>query len=84
MFDRIKDSIEKFSSRGVADKEAVEQLVKDVQRDLIQADVDVGLVSELSDEVREEALSEEAPTGLSRKEHVSTVNWRSCSVRKRR
>jgi signal recognition particle subunit SRP54 len=73
MFDRIKDSIEKFSSRGVADKEAVEQLVKDVQRDLIQADVDVGLVSELSDEVREEALSEEAPTGLSRKEHVLEI-----------
>lgn len=70
MFDRIKDSIEKFSSRSVADKEAVEQLVKDVQRDLIQADVDVQLVSELSDDIREQALSEEAPSGLSRKEHV--------------
>ncbi|MFB6190540.1 MAG: signal recognition particle receptor subunit alpha [Candidatus Nanohaloarchaea archaeon] len=73
MFDRIKDSIEKFSSRSVADREAVEQLVKDVQRDLIQADVDVGLVSELSDEVREEALSEEVPSGLSRKEHVLEI-----------
>ncbi|MFB6191229.1 MAG: signal recognition particle receptor subunit alpha [Candidatus Nanohaloarchaea archaeon] len=73
MFDRIKDSIEKFSSRSVADKEAVEQLVKDVQRDLIQADVDVSLVSELSDEVREEALSDEAPSGLSRKEHVLEI-----------
>ncbi|MFB6147435.1 MAG: signal recognition particle receptor subunit alpha, partial [Candidatus Nanohaloarchaea archaeon] len=73
MFDRIKDSIEKFSSRSVADEEAVEQLVKDVQRDLIQADVDVELVSELSDDVREEALSEEAPSGLSRKEHVLEI-----------
>ncbi len=73
MFDRIKDSIEKFSSKSVADKEAVEQLVKDIQRDLIQADVDVSLVSELSDEIREEALSEEAPSGLSRKEHVLEI-----------
>lgn len=73
MFDRIKDSIEKFSSRGVADKEAVEQLVKDIQRDLIQADVDVALVSEISDDIREDALSEELPSGLSRKEHVLEI-----------
>ena len=69
MFDRVKESIQKFSSKSGIDKEAVEQLVKDIQRDLIQADVDVGLVSELSDEIREEAL-EGKKDGLSRKEHV--------------
>ena len=73
MFDRIKDSVQKFSSRGVADKEAVEQLVKDIQRDLIRADVDVGLVSDLSSEIKEEALDEELPDGLSRKEHVLKI-----------
>ncbi len=70
MFDKIKDSVQKFSRKGVADKEAVEQLVKDIQRDLIQADVDVTLVSQLSDEIREEALKEEPPKELTRKEHV--------------
>lgn len=69
MFDRVKESIQKFSSKSGIDKEAVDQLVKDIQRDLIQADVDVGLVSELSDEIREEAL-EGKKDGLSRKEHV--------------
>lgn len=73
MFDRIKESVQKFSSKGVADKEAVEQLVKDIQRDLIQADVDVSLVSELSDEIREEALSDEVPSGITRKEHVLEI-----------
>ncbi len=73
MFERIKDSIEKFSGRAVADKEAVEELVNDIQRDLIQADVDVSLVSELSDEIRREALDEEVPSGLSRKEHVLEI-----------
>ncbi|MFB6145311.1 MAG: signal recognition particle receptor subunit alpha [Candidatus Nanohaloarchaea archaeon] len=73
MFDKIKDSIDKFSSRGVADKEAVEQLVKDIQRDLIMADVDVELVSELSSEIREEALADELPKGLTRKEHVLEI-----------
>lgn len=73
MFDKIKESVQKFSSKGVADKEAVEQLVKDIQRDLIRADVDVSLVSELSDEIREEALADELPSGLTRKEHVLEI-----------
>jgi signal recognition particle subunit SRP54 len=73
MFDRIKDSIQKFSRKDVADKEAVEELVKDIQRDLIQADVDIELVSELSDEIREEALEEDVPSGLTRKEHVLEI-----------
>lgn len=73
MFDKIKESVQKFSSRSVADKEAVEQLVKDIQRDLIKADVDVSLVSELSDEIREEALQDELPSALTRKEHVLEI-----------
>lgn len=73
MFDKIKESVQKFSSKSVADKEAVEQLVKDIQRDLIKADVDVSLVSELSDEIREEALQDELPSGLTRKEHVLEI-----------
>lgn len=73
MFDKIKESVQKFSSRTVADKEAVENLVKDIQRDLIRADVDVSLVSELSDEIKEEALKEDLPEGLTRKEHVLEI-----------
>lgn len=69
MFDRVKESIQKFSSKSAVDEEAVEELIKDIQRDLIAADVDVGLVSELSDEIREDAL-EGKKEGLTRKEHV--------------
>ena len=73
MFDRIKESVQKFSRKNVADKEAVEELVKDIQRDLIQADVDVSLVSDISDEIREKALEDEVPSGLTRKEHVLEI-----------
>jgi signal recognition particle subunit SRP54 len=73
MFDKIKESVQKFSRKGVADEEAVEELVKDIQRDLIRADVDVGLVSDITDEIREEALEEELPSGLTRKEHVLEI-----------
>ncbi|WEL23533.1 signal recognition particle receptor subunit alpha [Candidatus Nanohalovita haloferacivicina] len=73
MFDRIKESVQKFSRKSVADKEAVEELVKDIQRDLIQADVDVSLVSDISDDIREKALEDEVPSGLTRKEHVLEI-----------
>lgn len=73
MFDRIKESVQRFSRNAVADEEAVEELVNDIQRDLIQADVDIELVQELSDSIRTEALKEEAPEGLTRKEHVLEV-----------
>ena len=73
VFDRIKESVQKFSRNAVADEDAVEELVNDIQRDLIQADVDIELVQELSDSIRSEALKEEAPEGLTRKEHVLEV-----------
>ncbi|MFB6143878.1 MAG: signal recognition particle receptor subunit alpha [Candidatus Nanohaloarchaea archaeon] len=73
MFDKIRESVQKFSSKSVADEEAVEQLVNDIQRDLIRADVDVALVSELSDEIREEALKDDKPSGVTRKEHVLQI-----------
>lgn len=73
VFDNLKDSIRDFAGLSVADKEAVEELVQDIQRDLIRSDVDIELVRELSDDIREEALSEDVPKGISRKEHVLNI-----------
>jgi signal recognition particle subunit SRP54 len=73
VFDNLKESIKDFAGLGVADKEAVEQLVKNIQRDLIRADVDIELVSELSDQIKEDALQEDLPSSLSRKEHVLNI-----------
>ncbi|MCJ7429103.1 MAG: signal recognition particle receptor subunit alpha [Candidatus Nanohaloarchaeota archaeon QJJ-5] len=73
VFDNLKDSIKDFAGLGVADKEAVEDLVQDIQRDLIQADVDIQLVKELSEDIKEEALREDIPGQLTRKEHVLNI-----------
>lgn len=68
---KLKTAIEKLS-RSDADKEAVEELVKDIQRALISGDVDVSLVFELSESIRKKS-SEKLPTGLTRREHVVKV-----------
>ncbi|MBI2579787.1 MAG: signal recognition particle receptor subunit alpha [Candidatus Aenigmarchaeota archaeon] len=65
---KLRESLEKLA-RGNADKEAVEELLRDIQRSLISADVDVGLVLELTESIRRRA-SEGIPPGVTRKEHV--------------
>ncbi len=73
MFDKIKDSLAKFARLGVADKAAVDELVRDLQRSLIQADVNVKLVFELSKNIKEKALDEKVPKGITRREHVVNI-----------
>ena len=43
----LKKTFRKIARMGVVDREAVEIVVKDLQRALIQADVDVSMVVEL-------------------------------------
>ncbi|MDY6778091.1 MAG: signal recognition particle receptor subunit alpha [Candidatus Nanohaloarchaea archaeon] len=73
VFDNLKESIKDFAGLGVADREAVEELVQDIQRDLIQADVDIQLVKDLSERIKEQALKEDLPSNLTRKEHVLNI-----------
>ncbi|NOQ56241.1 MAG: signal recognition particle protein [Nanohaloarchaea archaeon] len=73
MFDKLKDSISRFAKLGVADKTAVEALVKDIQRSLIQSDVNVKLVFELSKNIKTKALKDNLPPGLTRREHVVNI-----------
>src|SRR5712692_4015082 len=55
------------------DEKAVKELVKDLQRTLLQADVNVDLVLQLSRAVEERSLKEKLPPGISRREHVVKV-----------
>src|SRR3989338_6279095 len=68
---RLRDAIDKLTSSG-GDKAAVEELVRDVQRALLSADVDVQLVMEISDGIRKRA-SDDPPGCLTRKEYVVKV-----------
>jgi len=70
--DKLRQSLEKLARLGVVDKEAVDELVRDIQRSLLSADVDVGLVFQLSEAIKKRSLSE-LPAGLTRKEHVIKV-----------
>jgi len=76
MLDLGKNLSELFSKvlgRSTIDKEAVEDLIKGLQRILLQADVDVKLVFELSENIRRRCLKEKIPPGITLREQVMKV-----------
>ena len=66
-------AIRKIMKAPVVDEAVVKELVKDVQRALLQGDVNVQLVLEISSRIEERSLKEKLPPGISRREHVVKV-----------
>ncbi len=64
----LKKSIEKISSAIFVDKNLVDSVVKDLQRALIMADVNIQLVRELSEKIRKEG--EKYVKNVEKKEHL--------------
>jgi signal recognition particle subunit SRP54 len=69
----LYDAIKKLFKASVIDEAAVKELVRDIQRALLQSDVNVKLVLEISKRIEERALKENVPPGISRREHVIKV-----------
>ncbi|KPV64564.1 MAG: Signal recognition particle 54 kDa protein [Candidatus Bathyarchaeota archaeon BA2] len=69
----LYEALRKVFRAPVVDEETVKELVRDVQRALLQADVNVKLVLEISKRIEDKALKEKVPPGISRREHVIKV-----------
>ena len=66
----LQSAIKKIVGGGRVDKRAVDEMVKSIQRALLQADVNVKQVMELSGRIRDRALDEKPRAGASVREHV--------------
>ena len=77
MLDNLKDSlrsaIKKIVSSSGVDEELIKELSKYVQRSLLQSDVNVKLVLEITKNLEERSLNETPPPGLSRKDHIVKI-----------
>ena len=69
----LYEAIRRVLRAPVVDEATVKELVKDIQRALLQADVNVQLVLDLSNRIEKRALEEKLPPGISRREHVVKV-----------
>jgi len=71
----LNSALKRLFGATIIDAELVKELVKDIQRALLVADVDVGLVMAITERVQEQSLDETLPRGISRREHVIKVVW---------
>jgi len=69
----LYDALRKVFKASVVDEATVKELVRDIQRALLQADVNVQLVLDISKRIEDRALKEKVPPGVSRREHVIKV-----------
>lgn len=69
----LYDALRRVIRAPIVDEALVKDLIKDFQRALLQADVNVKLVMELSQDIEKNALDEKLPMGISRREHVIKV-----------
>ncbi len=77
VLDRLGSSLygalKKVFKASVVDEALVKELARDIQRALLQSDVNVNLVLEISKRIEERALKEKVPPGIPRREHVIKV-----------
>ena len=77
MLDNLKTSlraaIKKIVNSSGVDEELIKELSKDIQRSLLQSDVNVKLVLEITKNIEYRSLNEKPPPGLSRKDHIVKI-----------
>ncbi len=69
----LKDAIKKIANASHVDQKLVKEVVKDIQRALLQADINVKLVISMTKELEQRALTEKPPAGMSSREHVIKI-----------
>ncbi|MBN2422538.1 signal recognition particle protein [Candidatus Woesearchaeota archaeon] len=66
----LKSTLEKIAKSVFVDETLINELVKDIQRALLQSDVNVKLVFGLTNEIKERIKREKTPSRLTQKEHL--------------
>ena len=69
----LKNTLQKIAKSLFVDEKLINELVKDIQRALLQADVNVKLVFDLTEKIKNRALNEESQKGLTKKEQLINI-----------
>ena len=69
----LHNAVRKLLRSSLVDEKSVKELVQDLQRALLQADVNVHLVMDLTKRIEERSLKDKIAPGISRREYVVKV-----------
>ena len=69
----LRGTLDRLQGKTRLDEADIEEVVREIQRSLIQADVEIDLVMELSDSIEQRALEEEPPGGTTARDFVLRI-----------
>jgi signal recognition particle subunit SRP54 len=69
----LRDTLKKLARANRIDEKTLNEVVRDIQRALLSADVNVALVQQLSKRIKERALKEELSGKLNPRQHVINI-----------
>ncbi len=69
----LKNVLKKIAGAPLVDEKLINELIKDIQRALLYADVNVNLVFELSKHIKDRALEKDFPKGLSYRDYLVRI-----------
>ncbi len=69
----LRNTLEKIAKAMFVDDKLINDLVREIQRALLQSDVNVKLVFKLSEKIKERALKDKTPPGITKKEHLIKI-----------
>ncbi|HUR69075.1 MAG TPA: signal recognition particle protein Srp54 [Candidatus Thermoplasmatota archaeon] len=69
----LRNTLAKLAARGTIDEASLKEVVRDIQRALLQADVNVKLALKLTREIERRALSEKPAPGVGARDHVLLI-----------
>ncbi len=69
----LQDALKKLVGASRIDEKIVDEVVRDIQRAMLQADVNVRHVMALSQKIKQRSLKEAPPGGMSPREHVIRI-----------
>jgi len=71
--EKLKDSLRKLVRASLIDPKVVDELVADIKKALISADVNIELANKITTTIRSRALREKPPKGLTAREHTINI-----------
>jgi len=75
----LRGTLQKIAKSMFVDEKLINELVKDIQRALLQSDVNVKLVLELTNKIKERITKEDTPGALTKKEHLINIVYEELS-----
>ncbi len=69
----LRNTLRKISKAGYVDESLIKEVVRDIQRALLKADVEVHLALKLSKNVERRALKEKPPSGMSHRDFLIKI-----------